>query len=262
MSKKKFISVDFDKFNNKTTTRTLPLNKYRTQSCIVWDMDAGTNNRNYSLATNIRHIKTPDQDMLLLDFDLMGESWMFFRRGNIQIVCDTENIDIKANESFSDTISGGGIEENFYYIIDQKILKKLCDAKDLSVRLNGDKYVEIGAKGTKYFQRMCQQFYNNFYDDGLYLDSLSKSAKNNSGCFIATAAMGDYNHPLVMELRLFRDNWLLKKEWGVKFTSWYYTHGPKAAILIEKSSFLKKIILVFLIKPLNFFIKKLKLGRF
>lgn len=258
MSDKKFINVEFDKFNNKTTTRTLPLNKYRSQTCILWTMDMGENQQNYSLASNIRHIKTPDQDTLVFDFDLMGENWMFFRNGTIQIVCDTENINIDANESFSDVVTGRGIRENVYYIINKEILKKICDANDLSIRVNGDKYVEIDKNGIAAFQIMCQQFFNNFYDDKLYLDSLSKSAKNNGGCFIATAAMGDYNHPYVIELRLFRDNWLLKKGWGVKFTSLYYKHGPKAANIIKKSIFLRKIIFIMLVFPLQFMTKKLR----
>ena len=32
-----FIISEYDKFNKQTTTRTLPMNKYRSQSCIVWD---------------------------------------------------------------------------------------------------------------------------------------------------------------------------------------------------------------------------------
>jgi DNA-directed RNA polymerase subunit RPC12/RpoP len=78
------------------------------------------------------------------------------------------------------------------------------------------------------------------------------------GCFIATAAMGDYNHPIVMDLRLFRDNWLLKKEWGKSLTNWYYTHGPKAANVIDKSFVLKKLTFVFIVKPLHFITKGLK----
>jgi tetratricopeptide (TPR) repeat protein len=72
-----------------------------------------------------------------------------------------------------------------------------------------------------------------------------------SGCFIATATMGDYNHPIVIELRQFRDEWLLKRAWGVNFTKWYYTHGPKAAMVIEKSNILKAITFFFIIKPLQ-----------
>jgi hypothetical protein len=77
-------------------------------------------------------------------------------------------------------------------------------------------------------------------------------------CFVATAAMGDYDHPVVMDLRLFRDNWLLKRNWGVRFTKWYYTHGPKAAAVIEKSFLLRKITFLLLIKPLQIITKRLR----
>jgi hypothetical protein len=97
----------------------------------------------------------------------------------------------------------------------------------------------------KLFQRI-QQLNPNF-----------KKAKSGA-CFIATAAMGDYDHPLVKDLREFRDNWLLKKEWGKLFTNWYYTYGPKAAKIIEKSNFLKKVVFIFLVKPLQIMTKKLK----
>jgi hypothetical protein len=85
---------------------------------------------------------------------------------------------------------------------------------------------------------------------------LKKESK--SGCFIATAAMGDYNHPVVIDLRLFRDNWLLNRNWGINFINWYYTHGPKAARVIEKSTFLRKITFIFIVKPLQLLTKKLR----
>ena len=78
-----------------------------------------------------------------------------------------------------------------------------------------------------------------------------------SGCFIATAAMGDYNHPVVVDLRNFRDEWLLQRNWGVKFTNWYYTHGPKAANVIEKSTILKKLTFYIIVKPLQLVTKNL-----
>jgi hypothetical protein len=102
---------------------------------------------------------------------------------------------------------------------------------------------------------MCKQFYNNFYDSSKYVDSLSAKVKSGSGCFIATAAMGDYNHPVVVDLRMFRDNWLLKRNWGVQFTNWYYTHGPKAANVIEQSNFLKSVTFILVVKPLQLITK-------
>ena len=80
-------------------------------------------------------------------------------------------------------------------------------------------------------------------------------AVKKSGCFIATAVMNNYDHPLVIDLRLFRDNWLLKKDWGKKFTESYYTHGPKFAEVIEDSKFLKFIAFIFIVKPLHVLVK-------
>jgi hypothetical protein len=95
-----------------------------------------------------------------------------------------------------------------------------------------------------------------------YVEQLAKEngiiEPKSAGCFIATAAMGDYNHPIVVELRFFRDNWLLKKKWGVKFTDWYYMNGPKAASVIEKSIALKKITFVLILIPLQLFAKILR----
>ena len=79
-----------------------------------------------------------------------------------------------------------------------------------------------------------------------------------SGCFIATAAMGDYNHPVVVDLRTFRDEWLLKRKWGISFTNWYYTHGPKAASIIEQSKFLRKLTFCIVIKPLQVITKLMR----
>jgi hypothetical protein len=78
-----------------------------------------------------------------------------------------------------------------------------------------------------------------------------------SGCFIATATMGSYNHPLVMDLRNLRDNWILKKSWGDGFVKWYYHYGSIAATFIDKSTILKRISFVFIVKPLHLISKML-----
>jgi hypothetical protein len=70
--------------------------------------------------------------------------------------------------------------------------------------------------------------------------------------------MGAYDHPTVVDLRLFRDNWLLKRQWGISFTNWYYTHGPKAARVIEKSYVLRKVTFFIIIKPLQLLTKIVK----
>jgi hypothetical protein len=84
----------------------------------------------------------------------------------------------------------------------------------------------------------------------LYLNESQLISEKKSGCFIATATMGSYENPKVMELRYFRDNWILQKSWGESFVIWYYHYGAIAAKIIEKSSILKKISYLFIVKPL------------
>jgi hypothetical protein len=91
--------------------------------------------------------------------------------------------------------------------------------------------------------------------------SLAKLTANEiSGgkCFIATATMGSYNHPTVIELRHFRDDWILEKSWGTGFVKWYYHYGAKAAKVIEKSFLLKKICYLLIVKPLYILSKIVK----
>lgn len=83
--------------------------------------------------------------------------------------------------------------------------------------------------------------------------------KSNSGnCFIATATMGSYDHPFVMELRHFRDEWILTKKWGESFVDWYYHYGAIAAKYIEKSFVLKKLSYLLIVKPLVYLSRVLK----
>lgn len=89
-------------------------------------------------------------------------------------------------------------------------------------------------------------------------NNLTKES-NSSGCFIATATMGDYNHPVVKELRGFRDEWLLNRKWGINFTNYYYSHSPKIAKFIEDSILLKKLSFYLIIIPLIFYVKTIKL---
>lgn len=53
------------------------------------------------------------------------------------------------------------------------------------------------------------------------------SKQENSGCFIATYAYGDYNAPEVVRFRQIRDNYIIYKWWGGTFISIYYFLSPK-----------------------------------
>ncbi|HEA29695.1 MAG TPA: hypothetical protein ENH91_06830 [Leeuwenhoekiella sp.] len=61
--------------------------------------------------------------------------------------------------------------------------------------------------------------------------STMSSAADKGGCYIATMVYGDYDHPQVLELRKFRDEFLNKTIIGRSFIKFYYRYSPK---LVEK----------------------------
>lgn len=72
--------------------------------------------------------------------------------------------------------------------------------------------------------------------------------KNMSGgCFIATAAYGDYDDNMVMLLRRFRDQCLLTNPVGEKFVEFYYNVSPPIADFIRDSNLLKNIVKILLL---------------
>ena len=63
--------------------------------------------------------------------------------------------------------------------------------------------------------------------------STSTTMPPTSGCFIATAAFGHYDHPMVILLREFRDQYLLTWDAGRMIVRAYYAGGPYLADLIR-----------------------------
>ena len=74
------------------------------------------------------------------------------------------------------------------------------------------------------------------------------------GCYIATMAYGDYEHPQVIELRNFRDNTLQNNFIGRSFIKFYYKYSPKLVELLKNQKAVNKTIRTILdnfIKTLN-----------
>ena len=57
-------------------------------------------------------------------------------------------------------------------------------------------------------------------------DLYNRSNSGSGGCYIATMVYGDYEHPQVMVLREFRDNFLSKHLIGRSFIKFYYRYSP------------------------------------
>jgi hypothetical protein len=70
-----------------------------------------------------------------------------------------------------------------------------------------------------------------------------------NGCFIATACLGDHDHPCVLELREFRDDRLMTTMAGRAVVERYYRWSPTPAGWVAKSRVLRALARVLIVAP-------------
>jgi hypothetical protein len=114
--------------------------------------------------------------------------------------------------------------------------------------------IKQGPFDKEFTKSKLTDYYNKIkeIDPGFQVPEIS-----DNNCFIATATMGDNNHPYVINLRLLRDKFLLPNALGRILVAAYYFCSPPFASIIAKSPTLRNISLTFLIKPLNKYAVKL-----
>lgn len=92
----------------------------------------------------------------------------------------------------------------------------------------------IDLPGEDFLARVAQQEAPPDPPAGLESSS-SVSGSSSGGCFIATAAYGDYDHPMVQLMREFRDRYLLANSLGRTFVELYYRYSPALARVVADS---------------------------
>lgn len=173
---------------------------------------------------------------------------------------------IPSNQTFENYTLLGGVEiiidNGFLIAKPEKVKCSICGFEIRKTTYNRyDKQCKKCYDGAS--DRRRDSFLNDpnlreaFYKEPSFLQYCGRAMGAN--CFIATATMGSYEHPTVMELRYFRDNWILQKSWGEGFVKWYYHYGAIVAKVIEKSFVLKKISYLLIVKPLVYLARIVKI---
>jgi hypothetical protein len=81
----------------------------------------------------------------------------------------------------------------------------------------------------------------------------SSSGGSSGGCYIATMAYGSYDHPQVIILRHFRDNYLSQSYLGRSFIKFYYKHSPAWVERLRDRKTINHIIKIVLDKTIKLF---------
>ena len=167
-----YIVTETDKFENKTTTTSASY-------FVLYNvMDPLT-----KIQANYRHIKSPKVDVLVLDVQYLAREWWFLKDGALIFnVNDEYNIRLEPHNIGTSTMATEyySVAEGVYYIIDKDFLKRICDANKIDIKIKGKRgEVTISANS---FITYSQQFYNNFFDENMYKESLSVNLNKSSGC--------------------------------------------------------------------------------
>lgn len=210
-----------------------------------------------NLEFGLRLVKTKDFELIMLDCRIaQANEWFHGNSGKIIFNCDQVNTEIKFHEDNTNVDHEHSImfcTEVGRYPLPLDMLKKICDTGVLKIRVVGDKtYCEPDAAWCAEFKKYCQQFYNGAFDSSAYTAALVGGPKK-SGCFIATAAMGSYDHPSVLVLRKYRDDILADSEIGRKFVDAYYNLSPRIAEVIAQRELLKRLTRILVVRPASWF---------
>lgn len=90
--------------------------------------------------------------------------------------------------------------------------------------LISDAVILMAKIGTMDMDVKTRNYYNG---NDRTLTDMNNKLNPSGGCYIATMIYGDYDHPQVMVLRDFRDNYLAVRYWGRLFIKVYYKYSPK-----------------------------------
>jgi hypothetical protein len=96
--------------------------------------------------------------------------------------------------------------------------------------------------GPEFFARVAQQEDPPDPPPGITSSFSSGSSSGSVGCFIATAAYRDYDHPRVQLLREFRDQYLLTNSFGRMFVDMYYCYSPTLAKFVANRDSVKTLV--------------------
>ena len=93
---------------------------------------------------------------------------------------------------------------------------------------------------------------------GWVQDAPPTGKSKKKGCFVATAAFGDYNAPEVVYLSAFRDESLSHSLIGRSFIRMYYVVSPWFASMIAESNLLRSAVRTLFLRPMISFLQRIR----
>ena len=87
--------------------------------------------------------------------------------------------------------------------------------------------------------RKAEAFSKTAKNPGVVKNFLKAASDGKGRCFIATSAFASEEAPEVIELRYWRDHYLLRRSWGIVLVAVYYKVSPPVAAVLDRVPALK-----------------------
>lgn len=107
-------------------------------------------------------------------------------------------------------------------------------------------YLRCRACQTEYEYILCPDCQTKIFPTAPFVRG--DSGKNLQGCFIASACL-EANSPILAQLYLFRDEFLVRNRLGRKLIKYYYIYSPLIASRVSKCIIAKTLLKFLLVYP-------------
>lgn len=166
-----------------------------------------------------------------------GEKYELAKKTCMLALYEKFKDDFNISEQFKDGKADWGklvLSNNENNELAKKALKyEMLHLDEMSLSYNRHDNEKLDIFLYRYYVSKYREFL--FEKDPHFFDEVPQITPK-SGCYIATMAYGDYNHPQVILLRNFRDNSLAKSYWGREFIRLYYWLSPKIVARCKNNS--------------------------
>jgi DNA-directed RNA polymerase subunit M/transcription elongation factor TFIIS len=215
-----YVSVEKDEFEGLTTIEHLRHCRHR----------GGSNELTLSWRRNIR----PTSDRMILDLEIKTSRSGGWLPSQLVILADDQRIELKYFPSKVCDYRGGDLFEVGMFFLDPApgTLRTLCDAASLKLKIHSvekNEYTLLPEEFCTQLQLQARQFYNNAFDQTMYIDAVTgTAARTENDTFASQIAQRETryrslcNHRLIWGLvwgGIFGGLCLIPVVWKVSFSS-------------------------------------------
>lgn len=177
---------------------------------------------------------------------------------NLKLVEDTQKI-------ICDELNKAGFEADEGLEFDPELFPSMKSFVETALLYDPDIYSFLESKNLIHldFCLLCGRslnsqntikftFFDRWYNlcQHCYKIEVPQHKQPKEGCYIATACYGDYDHPDVLVLRRFRDEYLYRSNIGTIAVKAYYRLSPELSERLKNHKNLNKVIKTVLLRPM------------